>query len=124
SFHAEEWATFCTRLCCGLGVPLHEVRVKVNRRSKLGIEAAAREARYAVFREQKADAVALGHHLDDQGETLLLQLLRGAGVRGLSAMPAARILEAGICLRLVRPLLSATRADILTYAEEAGLSWV
>ncbi len=122
--HAQDWASFCAGLCRGLGVPLREVRVKVDRGSKLGIEAAAREARYAVFRQQQAEAVALGHHLDDQAETLLLQLLRGAGVRGLSAMPAARVLEAGSSLRLVRPLLSVTRAQILTYAEEAGLSWV
>ncbi len=122
--HADEWARFCAELCRGLGVALIEVRVHVDRRLKLGVEGAAREARYAVFRQQRADAIALAHHADDQAETLLLHLLRGAGVRGLSAMPAARVLEPATGLRLVRPWLALTRAQIRGYAQRAGLSWV
>jgi tRNA(Ile)-lysidine synthase len=122
--HADRWADFCAGLCRNLGVELREVRVAVPRRSKLGVEGAAREARYAVFRQQPADAVALGHHADDQAETLLLQLFRGAGARGLSAMPACRVLEPATGLRLVRPLLSVGRAELLAYAAKAGLSWV
>lgn len=124
SAHADRWTAFCVELCRDLGVPLIEARVKVDRRSGLGTEGAAREARYSVFRRQTADAIALAHHLDDQAETLLLQLLRGAGVRGLSAMPAARVLDRVTGLRLVRPLLAVTRAQILAYAAQARLSWV
>src|SRR5262245_49836877 len=58
SAHADEWAQFCADLCRELGVELTEVRVHVDRRSKLGIEGAAREARYTVFRQQRSDAVA------------------------------------------------------------------
>ena len=111
-------------LCRALGVTLTEVRVHVDRDSKLGVEGAAREARYAVFKQQQADAVVLAHHADDQAETLLLQLLRGAGVRGLSAMPAARVLDRATGLRLVRPWLKLTRAQIRAYAQQAGLSWI
>ena len=122
--HADEWAQFCARLCRDLGVELTEVRVHVDRHSRLGIEGAAREARYAVFRQQRADAVALAHHADDQAETLLMQLLRGAGVRGLSAMPALRTLNLVTGSRLLRPWLALTRDEIRSYAEGAGLTWV
>jgi len=124
SAHADAWAGLCDKLCGNLGVELTEVRVHVDRRSKLGIEGAAREARYAVFRQQRADAVALAHHADDQAETLLMQLLRGAGVRGLSAMPALRTLDPVTGSRLLRPWLALTRAEIRAYADSAGLSWV
>ena len=122
--HADEWVQFCAKLCRDLGVELTEVRVHVDRRSKLGIEGAAREARYAVFRQQRGDAIALAHHADDQAETLLMQLLRGAGVRGLSAMPALRTLDPVTGSRLLRPWLALTRRQIRAYADSAGLSWV
>jgi len=122
--NADLWARFCADLCARLGVPFAQANVAVERASGLGLEAAARQARYAVFRQQQADAVALAHHRDDQAETLLLQLLRGAGVRGMSAMPAVRTLEPAGGLRLVRPLLQVSRASIHAYARGRGLSWI
>jgi len=116
--HADEWADFCDRFCSNLAVPLRQVRVAIDRHSPLGLEGAAREARYAVYRQQQGDAVVLAHHLDDQGETLLLQLMRGAGARGLSAMPMLRVLEPTSNLRLFRPLLKVTRAQIVAYARD------
>ena len=68
-----------------------------------------------------ADAVAFAHHLDDQAETVLLSLLRGAGVRGASGMPAIGRLGTKL---LLRPLLEVSRAEILRYARAKGLSWV
>jgi tRNA(Ile)-lysidine synthase len=124
SRNADAWAQFCDQLCSQMGVPCITVRVRVDRRHRLGLEAAAREARYAQFRTQQADAIALAHHRDDQAETLLLQLLRGAGVRGLSAMPQMRALDACGSLRMLRPMLDVTRSQILAYAREAGLAWV
>src|SRR4029077_17397502 len=118
---ADEWGRACAELCRTLNVTFTEVRVHIDRRSKLGIEGAAREARYAVFRQQQANAIALAHHADDQAETLLLQLLRGAGVRGLAAMPAARC-AAGPAL--LRPWLAMPRAAIEAYAQSQGLSFV
>ena len=88
SAHAARWSAFCRDLCRRRGISYESVRVKVRRGDSL--EAAARDARYAVFARQRCDFVVLAHHRDDQVETLLLQLLRGAGVKGLAAMPLLR----------------------------------
>ena len=141
--NARRWSAFCRRLCAARGVPLKVVRVAVRRNNS--IEAGARAARYAVFAGQGCDCVALAHHRDDQVETVLLQLLRGAGVKGLSAMPAFRGEERGerreaqlrigaarrssppasrLPPRILRPLLDATRKEILEYAKTRALEWV
>jgi len=95
---AAKWARFCRDYCRQLGVPLTVVKVNVPREASL--EAAARKARYAAFAALPADFIVLAHNLDDQAETMLLQLLRGAGVKGLSAMPEIRLRRsgAGLCL--------------------------
>src|SRR5690606_37071371 len=88
-----------------------------------GIEAAARAARYAALGERLApdETLLTAHHADDQLETVLLRLLRGAGVRGMRGiLPAAR-LGAG---RVARPLLELTRAELRAVAERWGLSWL
>ena len=77
-----------------------------------------------MFEGQDADAVVLAHHLDDQAETLLLQLLRGAGPRGLAVTPAARRIGGAGRPLLVRPLLEVGREHIDRYARRQGLSWV
>ncbi|NMC73101.1 MAG: tRNA lysidine(34) synthetase TilS [Geobacteraceae bacterium] len=91
----------------------------ISRQRKLSLEEAGRAARYEwlgnIARTCGADRVALGHHADDQAETFLLRLLRGAGTTGLRAM---RPLTSGL---YARPLLCLTRADILSYLEERGL---
>src|SRR5580765_6598807 len=78
--NADAWAGFCRKLCKSWGVPLTVQRVSVGRAGK-GLEAAAREARYDVFRKIPFHVVALAHNLDDQAETVLMNLLRGAGGR-------------------------------------------
>jgi tRNA(Ile)-lysidine synthase len=122
--HAAAWRARCASLCTALDVPLTAVAVVVSRASGEGLEAAARAARYAVFRAQNADAVVLAHHADDQAETVLLQLLRGSGVAGLAAMPLERVLDAHTGLRLVRPLLHCSRAQIEAHARARALAWV
>ncbi len=119
--HAQEWAQFCRDLCAARGIALHVEAVKVRGRRGLGLEAAAREARYRVLHAQPADYVVLAHHLDDQAETVLLKLLRGAGVRGLSGMPALRQAAGPTILR---PLLDVPRATLLAYARQHRLRWV
>jgi len=88
--NAADWAEFCARLCAGYNIPFHPVKVDLKRQPGESLEALARDARYRVFFEQKADFIVLAQHLDDQAETLLLQLLRGAGAKGLSAMGEVR----------------------------------
>ena len=120
SANADAWAAFCKRLCRKMKIPLTVYKVRVERQGE-GLEAAARAARYGVFRKHKADVIALGHNLDDQAETVLMNLLRGAGLRGAAGMPRRSRLGAK---QLIRPLLDTSREDILAHARAAGLEWI
>ena len=121
SRNAGCWAKFCEDLCNSLDVPILVEQVDISPHLEFGLEAAARIARYEVFGRVNADLLVLAHHRDDQAETLLLQLLRGAGVKGLSAMGEATSCGKG---GLVRPLLRASRREIEEYAKSRNLSWV
>jgi tRNA(Ile)-lysidine synthase len=120
---AEAWAQRCEKLCAGLGVPLTGMGVMIDPFPGASFEAAAREARYDVFRDliQSGDMLLLAQHADDQLETFLLQALRGAGVRGLSAMPECVEWQGG---HLARPLLKEHRSGLETWARAQGLSWI
>lgn len=120
--NADDWAEFACRSAAALGIECRVERVRVERRTELGLEAAARHARYAVFESQDCDALLLAQHRDDQAETLLLNLLRGGGVRGLAAMPPSRRLASGA--RLLRPLLDVSREEILAWARQNRLDWI
>ncbi len=122
STHAEHWVDFCTAYCHEWAVPLEIVRVRVPLDSGEGVEAAARRLRYQAFSACQADWLALAQHRDDQAETLLLNLLRGAGVTGAAGMPAER--QLGAQRRLLRPLLDVPRREIEAYAQAHGLRWV
>jgi tRNA(Ile)-lysidine synthase len=118
--NADRWALFCRKLCKQLGVPLTVKKVRVVRRGD-GLEAAARAARYQAFGQLETDVIALAHNRDDQAETVLMNLLRGAGARGAAGMPR----EAKLGNKtLVRPLLDLPREAILAYAREHRLKWV
>jgi tRNA(Ile)-lysidine synthase len=118
--NADSWAAFCRRLCRRLGVPLTVKKVKVLKRGE-GLEAAARSARYKAFFKLKTDCIALAHNLDDQAETVLMNLLRGAGLRGASGMaPESRFHGK----TLLRPLLDTSRSEIEAYARRHGLEWI
>lgn len=119
---ADAWAEFCVDLCRQLGVPLQIVRVEVPRASREGVEGAARRLRHAVFAGCPADWVALAHHRDDQAETILFRLLRGAGVSGAAGMRAERAQAGGP--RLIRPLLEVPRCVLASYAAEHSLRWI
>lgn len=116
---ADEWWAFCHQLCAQWGIPLRAEQVTVCQ-DGLGMEAAARAARYAVFEASQADVVVLGHHMDDQVETFMLSALRGGGVRALAAMPAVRPL--GKHTLLWRPLLPFRRLQLQQYAQAMGLA--
>jgi tRNA(Ile)-lysidine synthase len=121
--NADRWLKFCERFCARSGIPLDEEHVQVDRQSALGLEAAARLARYAVFTARREPFVALAHHLDDQAETVLLQLIRGAGIKGIAAMPDLRALP-GSGVQIFRPLLEHSRSELAQYAADQGLQWV
>jgi tRNA(Ile)-lysidine synthase len=118
---ADAWAEFGLGLCTRLHIPCEVVRVKVPRKSAAGLEAAARKARYAALCQPGADAVVLAHHLDDQAETVLFQLLRGGEPRALAAMPEARMHEG---MLLLRPLLGVPKSALIAYARKHRLNWV
>jgi tRNA(Ile)-lysidine synthase len=121
--HADDWVRFCERFCANHGVPLAVERVRVDLDSPLGVEAAARMARYAAYAARPEPIIALAHHLDDQAETVLFQLLRGTGLKGMAAMPELRPLP-GPGKRVFRPLLRHTRAQLHEFAQARGLRWV
>lgn len=120
---APEWAAHCRRVCDSLAIPLTEVEVDARAAKGESPEAAARQARYRIFSEvlRSGDGLLLAHHRDDQAETLLLQLLRGSGPRGLAAMPKHRPQGEGW---LGRPLLEFSRQDLCDYAKAEQLEWI
>jgi tRNA(Ile)-lysidine synthase len=128
--HAHAWLAHCASQCKrwaakGLPIEFHEARLTLSLRPRRGVEAQAREGRYAALaqmaREAGCDAVLLAHHREDQAETFLLQALRGAGVAGLAAMPAAAH-RAGIAW--LRPWLAQPRAAIEAYVRKHRLRYV
>ncbi|CAM8377928.1 MesJ tRNA(Ile)-lysidine synthase MesJ [Candidatus Methylopumilus planktonicus] len=119
SKNADKWVKFCGKLCTKLSIPLDVNYVKLPQKKSLGIEGEARQLRYEKLLKSQTDLVVLAHHEDDQAETFLLQLIRGAGVKGLSSMAyfdASR--------RLWRPLLNTSRIDIESYAKKHKLKWI
>ena len=118
--NADAWAGFCRALCRRWKTPLAVRRVRVIR-GGAGLEAAARAARYRCYRTLRADVIALGHQLDDQAETVLMNLLRGAGLAGASGMRAKAEFHEKL---LLRPLLDVSREAILRYAKANRLGWI
>lgn len=120
--NADAWARFCAELCSRYGIPLKIKHVDIAPLKEAhGIEASARKLRHAAFAENACRYLALAHHADDQAETLMLQLLRGAGLRGVSAMPFMR--EQGGQL-LLRPMLECSRSELHAYARQHALQWM
>jgi tRNA(Ile)-lysidine synthase len=117
------WTRHCRALAAELGVELVPLRVNVARMRGLGLEASARRARYGAIESLLApgEVVALAHHRDDQTETVLLKLLRGAGPEGMGAMRPLRRLGRGFAWR---PLLSLPRAALREYADRFQLAWI
>ncbi|WP_438396049.1 tRNA lysidine(34) synthetase TilS [Caballeronia sp. DA-9] len=124
--NADAWAAHCHAFARALGVRFASRQVDVVREGGESLEAAARDARYraldALCDEQGATTLWLAHHADDQAETVLLQLLRGAGVAGLAAMAPQR--ADGLSVPRVRPLLHVLRAQLEHYAHQRDLRWI
>ncbi|PLZ02706.1 tRNA lysidine(34) synthetase TilS [Burkholderia sp. WAC0059] len=124
--NADRWLAHCEAAADALGVSFGARRVAVAQNSGLGVEAAARDARYraldALCAEYGVRSLWLAQHADDQAETVLLQLLRGAGMAGLAAMAPVHGRPGGV-LR-VRPFLHLLRAQLERYAVARALHWV
>ncbi len=117
-----EWGDHCAGLCESLGVGFERVTVKVDLQSGLSPEAAARDARYSALKNKlgSGEYLCTAHHADDQAETLLLQLFRGAGINGLASMPEVRRFGPGY---LARPLLQNSQSEIIEFATRQQLTW-
>ena len=117
------WSAHCRSLARSLDVPLQILAAKVKRARGDSLEAAARAARYALLEANLSPGEVLltAHHEDDQLETVLLQLFRGSGVAGISAMPEITAFGRGF---LARPLLSCARSQLEEWARATGLAWV
>lgn len=125
--NADRWADHCRMVCDALGVPFGLARVSLAqaRCAEVGLEAAAREARYRAFQDFSPDLLLLAHHADDQAETVLYNLARGAGLAGAAGIPYERDLSAECPgTRLRRPFLKIRRAALQDYAEAHGLRWI
>jgi tRNA(Ile)-lysidine synthase len=120
---ADEWAQRCAAQCRDWCAPFEVLRVQIDPHDASGPEAAARDARYAAIakRMKPGDVLVTAHHQDDQAETVLLNLLRGAGVEGLAAMRETEPFAQGVHWR---PLLNLSREALLDYAKRQGLHWI
>ena len=120
--HAQDWQQHCAAQCADYGLPFFAEKVLVRAQGR-GIEAAAREQRHAVFKRclEPGHVLLTAHHADDQSETVLLRLLRGAGLEGLGAMAAWQSYASGF---VCRPLLECARAQLQAYAERHAVAWV
>ncbi|RKT26802.1 tRNA(Ile)-lysidine synthase [Paraburkholderia sp. RAU2J] len=125
--HADAWLAHCQAFAQERGVEFDALRVEVPRAGGVSVEAAARDARYraldAMCAARGIHTLWLAQHADDQAETVLLQLLRGAGLAGLAAM-APEFSAAGACAARVRPLLHVLRAQLEHYASARALHWI
>lgn len=130
SRNAADWSHFCARLCARHGIPITVAYLRVTKTAGESLEALAREKRYHIFSRLRGDSrqcltfLALAQHRDDQAETVLLQLFRGAGVRGLSAMPQLKKQSIDAAPQILRPLLDTTRNRIEAYAALRHLQWI
>ncbi|KAF3999554.1 tRNA lysidine(34) synthetase TilS [Glaciimonas immobilis] len=129
--NADHWLAHCAAECERLGVNFDQRRIALRNADKTGVEEAARNSRYAALgemcRQHQVPLLLAAHHIDDQAETVLLQLLRGSGVAGLSGMDAvnaAPTLLGDPTLLMARPLLTISRAQLEDYATTHDITYV
>ncbi len=123
-----DWQTHCKKVCESLQVPFKSSVIEIQKTQRKGIESVARKLRYQTLSAQlpRADDILVtGHHQRDQAETVLLNLVRGAGVAGLSAMPYQKeIALVSGSIRHIRPLLAIPYEKLVAYADYFQLCWI
>lgn len=124
---SKEDVSYVKKICKSFGIEVIHTSVDVRtyqQRNKVSTQVAARKLRYSFFKEQmnkrKADYLALGHHGDDQVETMLMALVRNTNPKALSGIPVKRPIAAGM---LIRPLLCVTKEEIIQYCKENELAY-
>jgi tRNA(Ile)-lysidine synthase len=129
--HADKWLQHCQHVCAVRGIAFEARHVTLAKNEKSGIEEAARIARYAALGAMciahDVPLLLTAHHLDDQAETVLLQLLRGSGVAGMSGMDIANCapdMLGSASVTVGRPVLSVSRADLEEYARTQEIAYV
>jgi tRNA(Ile)-lysidine synthase len=120
---SDAWALHCQKICDELHLPIYIEKITLELKPGDSLEEKARQARYDVLKKyvKKETVLLTAHNLNDQAETFLLQALRGAGPKGLSAMPMQKHFSEGV---LLRPLLSFSRDALEKYARENNLQWI
>lgn len=120
---AKQWEITCEKTCAELGVEYKAIAIHAKSQKGKSLEAVARQARYQAFAELLTvnDCLLTAHHQDDQAETFLLQLIRGAGVKGLASMPFIAKFASGFH---ARPLLDFSRPSLMEYAAKNKLTWI
>ncbi len=120
---AESWGRHCEKVCSGLGVKYLSLKANAQAAPGESPEEAARNARYSALKPLLAedDLLLLAQHAEDQLESVLLQLFRGSGLKGLSGMPETMPFGKGL---LLRPLLDISKTEILGYAQNHNLKWI
>lgn len=120
---SQWWGRHCREICSELAIPYQAIPLNLKVPSGQSLEAYAREKRYAAFASllEEGEVLLTGHHQNDQAETLLIQLMRGAGGAGLSAMPMIAGFGKG---HLMRPFLNFHRSALEDYASKYQLSFV
>lgn len=123
SDNADHWVAFCTQCCEQINIPISVSYVNLDKKNRTSLEALAREKRYEALKQGFCDNsyLATGHHQDDQLETVLLALKRGAGLTGLQGIVAHQVLTVG---HLIRPLLNFSREQLEHYAAQFQLHWI
>ena len=128
--YADLWQNHCQQVCADLGVPFQTASVAVKAQPRQSLEALARDARYQKLIELAPanSQIVLAQHQDDQLETFLLQLKRGAGPKGLSAMNRQWLQKSTVSpdkeAYFYRPLLDIAQQEVIDYAEQHQLTWV
>jgi tRNA(Ile)-lysidine synthase len=117
---SDEDSSFVTAICRRLEVPLFQLEAPIDKKSAGNVQELAREKRYAFFAERMNEAsirfLFTAHHMEDRMETFFLNLIRGAGLKGLSSIPRRNF-------RTLRPLLNFRKQELIEYARDAGLNW-
>ncbi|PKO83028.1 MAG: tRNA lysidine(34) synthetase TilS [Betaproteobacteria bacterium HGW-Betaproteobacteria-11] len=115
--NADAWAGHCARQCASLNIRLDVIHLRIENNKGEGLEGAARVARLQALLGHSSGWILMAHHANDQAETVLHNLLRGAGPRGMAAIPEVRG-------RVLRPLLHIPGDHLLAYARDHDLKWV